>query len=115
MNIGLIGLGAMGGAYAKHLLTNNFNCYGIDLDKKNISRFLNLGGSEITYPNLFNKVDVVLLSLPSLEAYKNVLENLKKLGLIKKSTKKVKVFGEGKLLSKPTDENIKTSKGVTFG
>ena len=80
MNIGLIGLGAMGGAYAKHLITNNFNCYGIDLDKKNISRFLNLGGSEITYPNLFNKVDVVLLSLPSLEAYKNVLENLKKLG-----------------------------------
>ena len=32
------------------------------------------------YQNLFNKVDVVLLSLPSLEAYKNVLENLKKLG-----------------------------------
>ena len=80
MNIGLIGLGAMGGAYAKHLITNNFNCYGIDLDKKNISRFLSLGGSEITYPNLFNKVDVVLLSLPSLEAYKNVLDNLKKLG-----------------------------------
>ena len=80
MNIGLIGLGTMGEAYAKHLITNNFNCYGIDLDKKNISRFLNLGGSEITYPNLFNKVDVVLLSLPSIEAYKNVLENLKKLG-----------------------------------
>ena len=80
MNIGLIGLGAMGGAYAKHLITNNFNCYGIDLDKKNISKFLNLGGSEITYPYLFKKVDVVLLSLPSLEAYKNVLDNLKKLG-----------------------------------
>ena len=42
-------------------------------------------------------------------------ENLKKLGLIKKSTKKVKIYGEGKLLAKPTDENIKTSKGVTFG
>ena len=43
------------------------------------------------------------------------IENLKKLGLIKKSTKKVKIYGEGKLLDKPTDENIKTSKGVTFG
>ena len=43
------------------------------------------------------------------------IENLKKLGLIKKSTKKVKIYGEGKLLVKPTDENIKTSKGVTFG
>ena len=45
----------------------------------------------------------------------NEVENLKKLGIIKKSTKKVKIFGEGKLLTKPTDENIKTSKGVTFG
>ena len=80
MNIGLIGLGAMGGAYAKHLIINNFNCYGIDIDKKNISKFLNLGGSEITYQDLFNKVDVVLISLPSLEAYKNVLEIFKKLG-----------------------------------
>ena len=43
------------------------------------------------------------------------IENLKKLGFIKKSTKKVKIYGEGKLLAKPTDENIKTSKGVTFG
>ena len=43
------------------------------------------------------------------------IENLKKLGFIKKSTKKVKIYGEGKLLDKPTDENIKTSKGVTFG
>ena len=43
------------------------------------------------------------------------IENLKKLGLIKKSTKKVKIYGEGKLLAKPTDENIKTSKGVKFG
>ena len=43
------------------------------------------------------------------------IENLKKLGLIKKSTKKLKIYGEGKLLAKPTDENIKTSKGVTFG
>ena len=43
------------------------------------------------------------------------IDNLKKLGLIKKSTKKVKIYGEGKLLAKPTDENIKTSKGVTFG
>ena len=56
------------------------------------------------------------INVKKLEKVKKIdIENLKKLGLIKKSTKKVKVFGEGKLLSKPTDENIKTSKGVTFG
>tara|TARA_B100000700_G_scaffold144469_1_gene160598 strand:+ start:201 stop:605 length:405 start_codon:yes stop_codon:yes gene_type:complete len=56
------------------------------------------------------------INVKKLEKVKKIdIENLKKLGLIKKSTKKVKVFGEGKLLSKPTDKNIKTSKGVTFG
>ena len=80
MNIGLIGLGAMGGAYAKHLLKNNFKCFGIDLDKNNILKFIQLGGQEITYDELFNKVEIVLTSLPSLNAYKNVLNNLKRLG-----------------------------------
>ena len=80
MNIGLIGLGAMGGAYAKHLLKNNFKCFGIDLDKNNISKFIQLGGQEITYDKLFNNVEIVLISLPSLNAYKDVLNNLKRLG-----------------------------------
>ena len=43
------------------------------------------------------------------------IENLKKLGLIKKSTLKVKIFGEGKLAEKPSDENIRLSKGVKVG
>ena len=87
MNIGLIGLGAMGGAYAKHLLKNNFKCFGIDLDKINILKFIQLGGQEITYDELFNKVEIVLISLPSLNAYKNVLNNLKRLG--KNNPKKI--------------------------
>ena len=87
MNIGLIGLGAMGGAYAKHLLKNNFKCFGIDLDKNNILKFIKLGGQEITYDELFNKVEIVLTSLPSLNAYKDVLNNLKRLG--KNNPKKI--------------------------
>ena len=46
---------------------------------------------------------------------KITIENLKKLGLIRKSTLKVKIFGEGKLSDKPNDENIKISKGVKIG
>ena len=87
MNIGLIGLGAMGGAYAKHLLKNNFKCFGIDLDRNNISKFIQLGGKEITYDTLFDKVEIVLTSLPSLIAYKDVLNNLKRLG--KNNSKKI--------------------------
>jgi len=56
------------------------------------------------------------INVKQLEKVKKIdIENLKKLGIIKKSTKKVKIFGEGKLLTKPTDENIKISKGVSFG
>ena len=56
------------------------------------------------------------VNVKQLEKVKKIdIESLKKLGIIKKSTKKVKIFGEGKLLTKPTDENIKTSKGVSFG
>ena len=55
------------------------------------------------------------LNVKVLEKVKDLsIQNLKKLGLIKKNIKKVKVFGEGKLLKKPSDENIKFSKGVKF-
>ena len=55
------------------------------------------------------------LNVKVLEKVKDVsIQNLKKLGLIKKNIKKVKIFGVGKLLKKPTDENIKCSKGVKF-
>tara|TARA_X000000950_G_scaffold191900_1_gene231610 strand:- start:4717 stop:5121 length:405 start_codon:yes stop_codon:yes gene_type:complete len=56
------------------------------------------------------------INVKHLESVKKLtIENLKKLGLIKKSTLKVKIFGEGKLSEKPSDENIKISKGVKFG
>ena len=55
------------------------------------------------------------LNVKLLEKVKDVsIQNLKKLGLIKKNIKKVKIFGEGNLLKKPSDENIKCSKGVKF-
>ena len=56
------------------------------------------------------------INVKHLESVKKInIENLKKLGLIKKSTLKVKIFGEGKLSEKPSDVNIKISKGVKFG
>ena len=56
------------------------------------------------------------INVKHLESVKKLtIENLEKLGLIKKSTLKVKIFGEGKLSEKPSDENIKISKGVKFG
>ena len=56
------------------------------------------------------------INVKHLEGIKKItIENLKKLGLIKKSTLRVKIYGEGKLSEKPSDENIKISKGVKVG
>ena len=56
------------------------------------------------------------LNVKHLQGIKKIsIENLKKQGLIKKSTLKVKIFGEGKLAEKPSDENIRLSKGVKVG
>tara|TARA_B100000282_G_scaffold213493_1_gene157749 strand:+ start:3623 stop:4027 length:405 start_codon:yes stop_codon:yes gene_type:complete len=53
------------------------------------------------------------INVKQLEGVKKIdIQTLRKIGLIKKSTKKVKIFGEGKLSAKVTDENIKISKGV---
>ena len=56
------------------------------------------------------------INVKHLEGVKKItIENLKKLGLIKKSTLKVKIFGEGELSEQPSDENIRISKGVKIG
>ncbi len=53
------------------------------------------------------------INVKQLEGVKKIdIQTLRKIGLIKKSTKKVKIFGVGKLSAKVTDENIKISKGV---
>ena len=42
--VGLIGLGAMGGSYAKHLLSSGYQVFGVDPDKHNRNLFSSLGG-----------------------------------------------------------------------
>ena len=42
--IGSIGLGAMGGSYAKFLIENNYRVYGVDPDSQNADIFISLGG-----------------------------------------------------------------------
>ena len=47
------------------------------------------------------------INVKQLEGVKKIdIQTLRKIGLIKKSTKKVKIFGKGKLSAKVTDENI---------
>ena len=79
--IGSIGLGAMGGAYARHLLDNKFKVFGIDPDVSNSNFFISKNGVITKYINyLIDKSDVIILSLPTVPIYKEVINLIEKKG-----------------------------------
>ena len=78
-NIGSIGLGAMGGSYAKHLLENNFKVFGIDPDKENSKLFISNGGTILNNINeLFDKSKVIILSLPTVPIFHKVIREIER-------------------------------------
>ena len=81
--IGSIGLGAMGGAYAKFLLEDNYKVYGIDPDENNAKMFTSFGGELLSnISDLVNKSDVIILSLPTVPIFKTVIDEIEKNGSV---------------------------------
>jgi len=75
--IGLIGLGAMGGSYAKHLIANDYNVFGVDPDKKNSDLFSSYGGSVFDDINsMVKRCEVIILSIPTVPIFKNVISEI---------------------------------------
>ena len=75
--IGSIGLGAMGGSYAKFLIEDNYTVYGVDPDTQNAEIFISLGGVLLNnISNLINKSDVIILSLPTVPIFKEVINEI---------------------------------------
>ena len=76
-NIGSIGLGAMGGSYAKHLLEKKFKVFGIDPDKENSNKFMSCGGIICNNINeLIQKTDAIILSLPTVPIFKEIISEI---------------------------------------
>jgi len=75
--IGSIGLGAMGGSYAKFLLEENYTVYGIDPDTQNAEIFTSLGGLLLNnISELVDKSNVIILSLPTVPIFKEVINEI---------------------------------------
>ena len=75
--IGSIGLGAMGGSYAKFLIEDNYTVYGVDPDTQNAEIFTSLGGVLLNnISDLVNKCDVIILSLPTVPIFKEVINEI---------------------------------------
>ena len=75
--IGSIGLGAMGGSYAKFLIEDNYTVYGVDPDTQNAEIFISLGGILLNnISELVDKSDVIILSLPTVPIFKEVINEI---------------------------------------
>ncbi|MDC6451604.1 NAD(P)-dependent oxidoreductase [Alphaproteobacteria bacterium] len=84
--IGLIGLGAMGGSYAKHLLSSGYEVMGVDPDKSNSSLFTFSGGIIVSNINdLMSKCKVIILSLPTVPIFKDVINQFEKNNSVSKT------------------------------
>jgi putative dehydrogenase len=67
--VGQVGLGIMGGAYARHLRAAGFEVVGFDVDAKRRAELKGLGGTVAkTVADVSSRCPVVITSLPSLEA-----------------------------------------------
>ena len=79
--IGSIGLGAMGGSYAKFLIEDNYTVYGVDPDAQNAEIFTSLGGVLLNnISDLIDKSDVIILSLPTVPIFKEIINEIEVYG-----------------------------------
>jgi putative dehydrogenase len=89
LKVGIVGLGIMGGSFAKNLRDANFEVCGFDILDDNIQKLVSLGGKAGSSPrDIATQSDVVITSLPSIAAFHEVmsgkdgLKDAKKDGLI---------------------------------
>ena len=67
--IGQVGLGIMGGAFAKHLRAAGFDVLGFDPDEQRRAELKSLGGVPVkTGADVSSRAGIVITSLPSIEA-----------------------------------------------
>ncbi len=76
-NVGVVGLGIMGGSMAKNLLQAGFNVLGYDIDEGALERFKKTGGTVLESPGaVVAQAQIVITSLPSVKAFYEVMEDI---------------------------------------
>jgi len=72
--IGIIGLGIMGGAFARNILNAGFSVVGHDIAEANVNTFVELGGiAAESSQEVALQADVIITSLPSIESFHSVM------------------------------------------
>ena len=74
LKVGIIGLGIMGGSFARNLLADRQSVIGYDILEENIKVLVDRGATAGTSPiDVANQSDVVITSLPSIKAFHTVM------------------------------------------
>lgn len=74
MRIGVIGLGIMGGAFARNIIRSGFTVYGHDIDSTNIEKFVEYGGiAAQSASDTASHCDVMITALPSVDSFHSVM------------------------------------------
>lgn len=77
MEIGVIGLGMMGGGIARHALAAGFTVHGFDLRDSALVAFRDFGGKPAGSPaQVAERATIVVTSLPSLSAFRDVVTGM---------------------------------------
>ena len=73
-NVGQVGLGVMGSAFAVNLMKNGFEVVGYDIDAQKLAELEQKGLKPANSPaDVGRKADVVITSLPTPEAFHGVM------------------------------------------
>ena len=75
--IGVVGLGVMGSAMAGHLIAAGFEIHGFDIEGDKVARLGEMGGTpESSATAVASQSEIVLFSLPTVEALDRVAEDV---------------------------------------
>ncbi len=74
LKVGIVGLGIMGGSFARNLRTAGFDVCGFDIAEANVAALIEIDGTPGTSPkDVAAQTDVVITSLPSIAAFHAVM------------------------------------------
>lgn len=74
LKAGVIGLGIMGGSFARNILDAGFSVVGYDIVEENVSALVEVGGQAASsVRELATQVDVIITSLPSTSSFHEVM------------------------------------------
>lgn len=84
--VGVVGLGIMGGAFARNIMQDGFTVFGHDIDAGNVAALVRQGGiAAASARDIATQCDVLITALPSVASFHEVISGEQGIAASKKS------------------------------